>query len=500
MRSKHFFGLLLVGTAVALAATGCGDEVTRDNDNEGGGGESSSTTATGTATGTSTSTTTVTTATGGPTGDANENFDQAADLGTDNKPVDGELEPVESDEDFYKFEGKAGQALYIYTQAKSGLPDPFDTAYPDLVLTLYNEAKEPIAENDDPTPRTSNDSEIYTVLPADGTYYLRVTECNAWSASGCAPAEDVTEPEYSVGIFELDPALGSITRETSPDNTAEQPDAFEYQKGQTNNSYVISTAYGSFQSSDDLDAYTVNVHAAVGNETTGVKLDANERLVSYFTLLPTTSTGSTASFGIVQLVDVATGAVYAEIDAGQELTDLSPPISSDKDYALVLAANGTNFGPANPFYFVLHNGGSSNPVEKDDVVNSVELTPEALTKAQGTQSFFVEGNLTAAPADLDYFSMIVPAGQVKASIACGAQRSGSGLRTFKVSLHKQDPMTKALTALAKGSGTETVSADLLVQDIAVTAGDTVVLKLEAGSQDALVTGDFYRCGVHFSAE
>ena len=185
----------------------------------------------------------------------------------------------------------------------------------------------------------------------------------------------------------------------------------------------------------------------------------------------------------------------AKID-GSLSDDMSPPLQADKDYLLFVDAPkmGGDFA-GNPFYFVLHNGGGSNPVEKEKVplANDMTAMAEVLTVAMGTQSFFVEGDVTLAGTDVDFFSMTVPAGMTKANMICGAQRSGSGLRGLKMSLIGMDGMTVIKT------GVETADKDLLFQDLNVTAGEKVYLKVEAGMQDPAVTSTFYRCGVHFRA-
>ncbi|MCK6593462.1 MAG: hypothetical protein L6Q76_38375, partial [Polyangiaceae bacterium] len=110
-----------------------------------------------------------------------------------------------------------------------------------------------------------------------------------------------------------------------------------------------------------------------------------------------------------------------------------------------------------------------------------------------TQSYFVEGDLTGAPVDVDYFEVAVPAGMNVVSVACGAKRSGSGLENFKATVLGADGM------MSVGTGTEAANMDLFLQNLAVPAGAMkLYLKLEAGSQNAMVTSSFYRCGVHFN--
>src|SRR5262249_33847651 len=147
---------------------------------------------------------------------------------------------------------------------------------------------------------------------------------------------------------------------------------------------------------------------------------------------------------------------------------------------------------------VEHFGGTfyANPVEAAEMANDVPATAEALmpqTNADGTTSYFVEGDITT-PTDLDHFAMDVPAGTTKVSAFCSAQRDGSGLRGFKTELLDANGVT-----LTGGLVTEDPAQDLGVSQIPFPTGATkLLLKLSAGSQDATVTGTYYRCGVTFA--
>lgn len=161
MKSKYFFGLLLSSAAALATVGGCGGEAaTGGSGGRGGDDTASSSTASSTV-----SSTTVGSGTGGAPGpcgadkDDNCGFETAEEAEINAEEVEGELEPVDEDVDYYTFEGKKGQALYIYTTAKTGM-DPFSPEDPDLVITMYDENEQQIAENDDPFPRRSNDSEI----------------------------------------------------------------------------------------------------------------------------------------------------------------------------------------------------------------------------------------------------------------------------------------------------------------------------------------------------
>ncbi|MCC6901151.1 MAG: hypothetical protein IT377_19415, partial [Polyangiaceae bacterium] len=82
--------------------------------------------------------------TGGVAPDGNDTKETATQtkIGTDPQKdaVQGTLNPVDKDQDWYKFDGKKGQILSILTDAKpqAGSGDPFDPTYADLVITMYD--------------------------------------------------------------------------------------------------------------------------------------------------------------------------------------------------------------------------------------------------------------------------------------------------------------------------------------------------------------------------
>jgi hypothetical protein len=251
---------------------------------------------------------------------------------------------------------------------------------------------------------------------------------------------------------------------------------------------------------EDYFSFTVPVDdPATMGATEGIKLTPTERLVGYFNFPPPgdSGNGSTSPLGLISIIDPMTMQVYAQVD-GATATEMSPPLTVGKEYLLEMAApaSGGDFA-GNPFYFVLHNGGGSNPVEKElqagMTPNNTTVTAEVLVKAMGQQSYFVEGDITGAPVDIDYFKVAVPAGLNVVSIACGAQRSGSGLSGFKATLLGADGMTMV------GTATEAADKDLFIQNAAVPSGAAeLFVRLEAAGQNVAVTSSFYRCGIHFN--
>jgi hypothetical protein len=88
--------------------------------------------------------------------------------------LQGALDPVDSDHDYYVFTGESG-ILYVATDSKP-ISNEYDPAYPDLVVSLYDNQRQLIARNDDAFPRTGQDSVLITALTSNGTYYLEVEE------------------------------------------------------------------------------------------------------------------------------------------------------------------------------------------------------------------------------------------------------------------------------------------------------------------------------------
>ncbi|HVK66720.1 MAG TPA: hypothetical protein VM694_19685 [Polyangium sp.] len=496
MRRNVLLGLVISsGLSVLAAGAGCGDggsNTTGSGGTGGSGGASSSSSN-------SSSSSVAQSGSGGSTSDSNVSCDTAAELFLDDPGVLDTLDPIDTDEDFYKFKGAKGQAVLISTDAKP-TQDEFDNTYPDLVLTLYKKQGAQwvqIAENDDPFPRSSNDSSLYTILPAsdDDEYCMRVTECNVWvgGAPGCAPSADITTYDYAVGAGILDASLDSIAAEVEPNDAAEQATAVEYSKNPQSGNYYLSLQWGGYTSATDVDIWKFNVPADAVTVM-------GDRAVCNFDFYPggDVGSGSTATSGVIAYVTTAADPTkkIAQVDvtSGQTPAQIAVPCELGTDYLFFMTRKAGSTAGENDFYFVNHGGSGSNPIEA--ATNDAVDMPEALkaTPNGTTTSFFVDGDIDTAPTDIDYYSVEVPAGSATISVACGGQRSGSGLRGLKVSVLGANNMP-----IAGGVATETETKDLFLQDVAVPSGVTSLkLKIEAASQDAEVSSTFYRCGAHVS--
>src|SRR5262249_1616942 len=138
----------------------------------------------------------------GGAGGGNHSFATAADITVDDtNPTMGSLSDPTTSKDYYKFTGKKGEGMLIFVQAKTlASMDPFDPAVVDTVVTLYDSKQKQIAFQDDPWPRDSNDPTLFTVLPADDTYYVMVQDCNAWMSGSCYDPMKITIFDYQLSV------------------------------------------------------------------------------------------------------------------------------------------------------------------------------------------------------------------------------------------------------------------------------------------------------------
>ena len=421
----------------------------------------------------------------------------ALTAGTPGTEVKGKIDDPSKSACYYKLDGKKGDKLWILTTAKTGT-DAFDPTYVDTVVVLLDSTQTQIAYNDDPENGLTNDAEIFTMLPADGTYTLRVSDCNnAPGVHTCSPASGITTKDFSISLQTLDYPW-AVGETAEPNDTQAGAAALPYLAASTGKGYLPSIAYGFFEKPDDVDVFTINLPA--DTPVPGGGRAAGE--VSAFRW-GTNGNGSTAPLGKMWIVDPADATHHlAEFDAtvGTTPGSLYPPLKVNTPYYLYVS-RGSGTAGNNEFYYVQHFAAGVNPLEEDEsggAKNDTVLTAAVLsTSASDANAYYIEGDLSPA-ADVDYFWAPIPTGLTDktVSVSCGAQREGSGLRGLKATLFKSDGAT-LLTADA--TGTETAADTVLLKQLALGSETTkVVLKLEAtASHDANVTSSFYRCGVHF---
>jgi hypothetical protein len=492
MRSRIALGALFSGALFTFAAlfAGCGGEDEQTTGGGGAGGESAQSSTSAPSSSSVSSTAASSSSTGTPMmGDGNNTIETAEPIELDTL-YEGELDPA-GDEDYYQFEGAAGQALYFYVSLESIDNVRFNSAYSDTIITLYDASGKQIAENNTAVPRFNADPELFTILPSSGTYYVRVTDCFTWSSSPnsqCLPPEEKENTYYEFGMLELDPAFPSVIADTEKGNDAASAEPIEYAKAQSGG-YFFSEIFGTFTDGKDVDVFSLNLPADISSSP-------GTRSTGYFYLLPhgKSGNGSSSTIGRMYITELANPLVpVAEIYGSQNL-ELSPPLATGTDYLLFIEHPELAYKP-NAFYFTRHYAGYANPLEANDLLNSDVMTPDPIVAepaSNGRFSAFIEGDLIAGATDVDHFIAAVPQNTKNITAVCSARRRGSGLRNLGISLLNKD-------GSAIGQSTqETASAFALAQDIPIPAGATdVVVKITA-TQDPLVTSSFYRCGIHFN--
>jgi hypothetical protein len=436
-----------------------------------------------------------------------------ASLDVNGAATGGTLADGDTAIDYYKFTGKKGQRITAYTRAQGLVMGNTgdDSTIIDTVLTIYDATgTKQLAQDDDSWPRFGRDSQLFTVIPEDGDYCITVTNCNtALGDTNCGMVSDLTTFDYEVTIADVDKLVAPEVNEgMEPNDDAAKAASVGYKlpMGANKGDYGTYILDGSFASDMDVDVFALDVPA-------DVNFDANQRPHAEFWVQPITEkngTGATSNAKLWVVSDADLTKHIAEVDQvnytdgdnpNNEPIDMSVPVSAGKKYYLFVQHSSGASKPATDYYFIEHFVGSFyfGQLEKSPDMNDTAATAETLTTPMKVTAgnFFVDGDITT-PADVDFYTMDVPSGSTKASLFCDAQRSGSGLRGAKFSLLKTDG-----TALGAGNVlSEVANANVYLAGqtaVAIPAGTTkVLLKVEAGSQDANVVGTYYHCSVGLS--
>lgn len=423
-----------------------------------------------------------------PVASKHNSFDTALPITLGAEATAEKLAPV-GELDYFTFEGKKGEAILIGVQAQE---TPFDKDSVDTVVTLFDADQKQIAENDDPLPRFTNDSQIFTILPKDGTYYVVVTECWTWVenkgiSASCAEPKDKPLTSYSIFVGNLNVAAAQIVQDAEKGNEHADFTAAGYAKTQAGG-YFVTRIFGTFSDDKDVDWYRLVPPTDINVGTS--------RLTATFEPHPhgKSGTGATSAVGwaAVSLADAPT-AIIAKVDMSKKGSDLWVPVKPGAPLLLSIKHPGTGAG-SNDFYFLSHQLRGDNPLEKASATNDDVKTPEALSQSDttsGLPGFFVAGDITDAPKDVDHYEITIPAGYEtgKITVACSAQRAGSGLRGFTMRLLKADG-----SEISGAKWVEDDTTDASIKDIAINNEAKMILKVEAKEQAAGVSSTYYRCG------
>jgi hypothetical protein len=322
---------------------------------------------------------------------------------------------------------------------------------------------------------------------------VRVTECWSWAidAVGCAQPKVKLSTAYTLRVADLDGAIAGFAADPEKGNDSTTATPVTYAAATATGGRPLSVVHGRFEAADDIDVFSFDFPADIVDVAAGSRLLANEWLLRG----GPSGDGSTSAVGKVYITTQADPtkrlAQIDEADFSGKGARLWPPLDLAGKYYLFIEHPQTPSG-ANDFYVDLHGAGSSRALEQKEAENDAFATPEALTPADNG-SFYIEGDLGNAAADVDHFSFDV-AGQAGKMVAayCVSGRAGSGLQSFEVDLI--DATTLSKLAIIK----ETPQTDASTSMVPVPAGASkMILKLSAAAQDPVIIGTYYRCGVHF---
>lgn len=484
---------ILPVTGVLLAACDGGD-TTGDGGSGGSGGDGGGATTTSSTTSSTTVSTTSSTTSSSTTSSSTTEVVPGCAGGVDlviGELAEGDLSQP-GQEDYYRFEGFKGQVLWIDIDAQDIDQVSFDPTYIDTVVTLFTEDDKKLAQNNNPTEFSTADSRLYTILPEDGIYCLRVAECNSVvSNPGANCSSDparISSTFYEMNVFELiDDGIGdSNTADPEAGNDPASASEVDFVQSDTGN-YFSAYLWGYYDTVDDIDVFKFTLPA-------DVPVPFEARAHANFTAFAsgTNGTGSSLPTGELLVFDPADMLVpVARLDPSKS-EDLQVPLVLDKEYWLfVNRPAGT--AEENDFYFISAFPGWGNPLEVDDVANTDPATPEPLTFSDA-DSAFIEGDILPI-TDLDHFEVDVPGGNSLVTAVCASRTRGSGLRQMKLSILGEDG--NLLNAAA--TDIETSVALAFAQDIPVGSNTKVVLRVEAAMQADDTSGAYYQCGVHFSS-
>jgi hypothetical protein len=482
MRGRR--GSLLVGAMLLAACGGVEKEET------GATGSSSATGQGGASTSSMSSSSSSTGSTGGAAGDGNDSCETAEpfDFGGG---IPRELSPT-GDMDFFVFQGKKGDALRFGAEAQYLDDTPGEPNHLDTVVTLYDAMGNQLAQNDFAIPHGNDDGILLTMLPADGTYCLRVAEC--WTvvnnpAASCAAPKDKAFTSYELRPLELDPALDRVVSdaETGDDASSASANVLEYE--QTNDGYYFTGyAYGTFRDASDIDVFSFKLPLDAPIED-GARANANTYLIPS----GVDYDGSSVPIGKVWITTAADPmTVIAELDGASKYgIYFYVPLELGVEHLLFVSHPPTPAG-SNDFYILRYAVGGGNAVESagtaNDTPDGADLLIDPSDLADGVTAYYLAGDI-APIGDLDHFRFPLAPGTTQVEVDCGGLNWGSGVLGLTTTIMQLD-------GTPLDTDQETVG-DIAVAFAQVPVGPTELIALvSATGQSPAITSSFYRCGVY----
>lgn len=479
---RRTFGVIVAG--VAISCLGACSEMTPTVSTEGTAGFGGSNGGSGGDGG-------MTSSSGGSGGQAGASFCAGAPFLEFGAAANADL--ATGAQNLYTFKGQKGQVIAIDVDAQYLNGTSFDVTVIDSILTVYDNAGNQIAQNDDPIEYSTNDSRLYMILPKTDEYCIGVSDC--WTTLTplgitCGGEKDKLVTNYTLWLNRIFDNAGDNA--TVDEETGDTPaDATEIPYVKDNMGRYLTTFWGNYDDETDVDVYGFTLPADVVVAPDG-------RPVGHFYFMPTgpDENGSTATMGAMWVTDATSpNQVLARVDANVN-PRFRPRLELGKPYFLfVTRAKGMPL--ANDFYFVRHYALGSAPMEleKGSGQNDTPISAEVLGPNQQTSLVYVEGDIGANGADIDYFQADVPPGMTRVRAYCSAAIYGSGVRDLKVSVFGANGVT------LQGAFENIEGSDKPAQVIDAPIGSQTKLlfRVEAGGQDPEIVSTFYDCTIRFGS-
>ena len=180
------------------------------------------------------------------------------------KETAGSLSPT-GDVDYYQFSDQKGHLIVVQiATSQTKQQKPMDTSIIDTVLTMYGPDQQPYAFDDDPVGAYINDSEIWTVLPQAGTYWLRVEECATYLAtqpgasSVCTAPMNKSDTNYGI-MFAIASTFPTSVQDAELGDTISNPTTVSFLKTSDGKSYYRNALWGTFKNGVDVDPFSLTL-------------------------------------------------------------------------------------------------------------------------------------------------------------------------------------------------------------------------------------------------
>lgn len=382
----------------------------------------------------------------------------------------------DKDVDYYKLMGMKGDAVVL------------DYGLDFAQVAILGPSQQVIVDNDFDYGQPTMNHRMVTILPEDGTYWVRIED--AWSSSVLPYVLEVKRLDEGSPTYAFE-AAGTVT-DTNNGSPGSNNVAVKYEKDPVYGGYMISTVYGVFDDQSDVDVFELSIPANAASEPA---------VASFYPWPPGVhGNGSEVGAGRISIIDGIDLSTVAALDlsAGvQRISGRGPriqaPLALAKTY--YLQVERTAPGPlGRDFYFIDHDTTSAydwEHIESQSPFNGQPTTAEDLGQGSTFSYNDILGNLEPALTDIDYFKIGIPTNAQTFDIGCWASRIGSGIQGIHVDVYGESNTQTPAFSADETEYAKTMSLSLLGSDT------TLLFRVSAIGQDPSVTGTYYWCNYTF---